>query len=435
MKYYIFIILLFVVFSRSVLAQNKTSPWKITVGINAIEVDPVGSSSKDTETQISPNVSYLEVSRYLGAGFSLDLAGSLNSLERTSGAEDLYYGIDLGTSLSANQIIDLGKFEPTVRLGVGLSGGLSGFSSLGDDFFNVYGGLGLNYWLNDAVALTLRSTVKSYIKEFDDLVGNGDGGLGHLQHAAGLSFAFGKENDADKDGVSDEEDACPDVPGIESQNGCPDDDGDGIRNNIDDCPLTAGTAALNGCPDADGDGIKDADDRCPNNAGAASLKGCPDADGDGIADANDECPREAGLSSNNGCPEAVPETPKKPEVKIPEYPLSLLNGFTIYFDSDKHDTDSLYDLKRSLSTVINVLTANSETNVTIEGHTDSTGSATYNKSLSEKRAKYVKKHLIGGGINASRLSTKSFGETSPMATNTTKEGRAANRRVVIKVKK
>lgn len=434
MKYYIFIILLFVVFSKSVLAQNKTSPWKITVGINAIEVDPVGSSSKDTETQISPNVSYLEVSRYLGAGFSLDLAGSLNSLERTSGAEDLYYGIDLGTSLSANQIIDLGKFEPTVRLGVGLSGGLSGFSSLGDDFFNVYGGLGLNYWLNDAVALTLRSTVKSYIKEFDDLVGNGDGGLGHLQHAAGLSFAFGKENDADKDGVSDEEDACPDVPGIESQNGCPDDDGDGIRNNIDDCPLTAGTAALNGCPDADGDGIKDADDRCPNNAGAASLKGCPDADGDGIADANDECPREAGLSSNNGCPEAVPETPKKPEVKIPEYPLSLLNGFTIYFDSDKHDTDSLYDLKRSLSTVINVLTANSETNVTIEGHTDSTGSATYNKSLSEKRAKYVKKHLIDGGINASRLSTKSFGETSPMATNTTKEGRAANRRVVIKVK-
>lgn len=407
MKYYIFIILLFVVFSRSVLAQNKTSPWKITVGINAIEVDPVGSSSKGTETQISPNVSYLEVSRYLGAGFSLDLAGSLNSLERTSGAEDLYYGIDLGTSLSANQIIDLGKFEPTVRLGVGLSGGLSGFSSLGDDFFNVYGGLGLNYWLNDAVALTLRSTVKSYIKEFDDLVGNGDGGLGHLQHAAGLSFAFGKENDADKDGVSDEEDVCPDVPGIESLNGCPDDDGDGIKNNIDDCPLTAGTAALNGCPDADGDGI---------------------------ADANDECPREAGLSSNNGCPEAVPETPKKPEVKIPEYPLSLLNGFTIYFDSDKHDTDSLYDLKRSLSTVINVLTANSETNATIEGHTDSTGSATYNKSLSEKRAKYVKKHLIDGGINASRLSTKSFGETSPMATNTTKEGRAANRRVVIKVK-
>lgn len=433
MKYYISSMLLFVVLSTSAYAQNEANPWKITVGTNAIEVDPVGSSSKDTETQISPNFSYLEVSRYLGAGFSLDLAGSLNNLERTSGAEDLYYGIDLGTSLSANQIIDLGKFEPTLRLGVGLSGGLSGFSPLGDDFFNIYGGLGLNYWFNDAVALTLRSTVKSYVKEFDKLIANGDGGLGHLQHVAGLSFAFGKGNDADKDGVNDDEDACPDVPGLEILSGCPDDDGDGIRNSDDDCPLTAGLATLKGCPDADGDGIKDAEDACPNVAGVASLRGCPDTDGDGIADANDDCPREAGPSSNNGCPEVNPETPKNPEVKMPEYPLSLLNGFTIYFDTDEHNVDSLKELKSSLNTVVNVLTANSGTNVSIEGHTDSTGSATYNKSLSEKRAKYVKKHLKDAGINASRLSTKAFGETMPKASNSTKEGRAANRRVEVKV--
>ena len=386
----------------------------------------------DTETQIASSFSYLEVSRYIGSGFSVDLAGTFNNIDRTSGAEDLYYGIDLGTSLSANQIIDLGKFEPSLRFGVGLSGGLSGFSPNSNDFFNVYGGLGLNYWFNDAVALTLKSTVKSYIKEFDELISNGDGGLGHLQHLVGLSFAFGGDNDKDKDGVSDSDDACPEVAGLESLNGCPDDDGDGIRNSDDDCPLTAGVAAFNGCPDADGDGIKDSDDACPNVAGTAALKGCPDSDRDGIADSKDDCPRKAGPASNNGCPEVVKDNNDREAVSTPEYPLSLMDGFTIYFDTDEHDVDSLYELKRDLKTVVNVLMSHTNTNVSIEGHTDSTGTSSYNKMLSEKRAKFVKKHLVDAGINANRLSTKGFGEAKPKANNSTKEGRASNRRVEVK---
>lgn len=428
MKYHISTIFLALVLSTGAYAQNEANPWKITVGTNAVNLLLKG---KDRKAQISPNFSYLELSRYVGAGFSVDLAGTLNNLDRESGADDLYYGIDLGTSLSANQIVKLGKFEPTLRLGIGLTGGVSGIAANDDHFFVTYAGAGLNYWFNDAVALTLKTTYKVYSRQLDGLIGNDNGGESHFQHLAGLSFALGTGKDADKDGVNDGEDACPDVSGLESLNGCPDDDGDGIRNGDDDCPLTAGLAGLNGCPDTDGDGIKDADDRCPNTAGVASLRGCPDADGDGIADANDDCPREAGPSSNNGCPEVKSEM-KKPEVKTPEYPLSLLNGFTIYFDTDEHNVDSLKGLKSSLNIVVNVLTANSGTNVSIEGHTDSTGSADYNKSLSEKRAKYVKKHLKDAGINASRLSTKAFGETMPKSSNATKEGRAANRRVEVK---
>ncbi|MGB0274442.1 MAG: OmpA family protein [Flavobacteriaceae bacterium] len=427
MKYHVYTMLLCIAFSNHVFSQNENNPWKLTVGTNAVNLLLEG---KDREAQVSPNFSYLEVSRYVGAGFSVDLAGTLNNLDRESGAEDLYYGIDLGTSLSANQIVDLGKFEPTLRAGVGLAGGVSGIAVNDDDFFVTYAGAGLNYWFNDALALTLKTTYKVYSRELDGLIGNDNGGESHFQHLAGLSFAFGGESDSDKDGIKDSEDACPEVAGLESLNGCPDDDGDGIKNSDDDCPMNAGLAALNGCPDSDGDGIKDADDACPSAAGIASLSGCPDRDGDGITDEDDACPTEAGPSSNNGCP--VQENPES-KIEKPKYPLSLLSGFVIYFDTDEHDVDSLSALNSKLSTVVNVLTANAGTNISIEGHTDSTGSSSYNKSLSDKRAKYIKKRLKDAGISASRLSTKAFGEAMPKASNKTKEGRAANRRVEIKV--
>ena len=431
MKYHVFTMLLCIAFSTNSLSQNQDNPWKITVGTNAVNLLLDG---KDRETQVSPNFSHLEVSRYIGGGFSIDLAGTMNSLERESGGDDLYYGIDLGTSLSANQIVDLGKFEPTLRGGIGLAGGVSGIAAYDEDFFVAYAGAGLNYWFNDALALTLKTTYKVYSKDIDGLIGNENGGETHLQHLLGLSFALGGESDSDKDGVKDSEDACPEMAGLESLNGCPDDDSDGIRNSDDDCPMTAGLAALNGCPDADGDGIKDADDACPNEAGVASLGGCPDTDSDGIADKDDKCPREAGPSSNQGCPVAV-EKQEKPKVTMPEYPLSLLSNFVVYFDSDEHDVNSLSALDNKLRTVVNVLNSNAYTDISIEGHTDNTGSSSYNKSLSDKRAKYVMNRLKNAGISATRLSTKSYGESMPKSSNTKKEGRAANRRVEIKVAK
>lgn len=442
MKNYFFTTLTVFLFSASAIAQNDANPWKITVGTNAIVVDPKASTGVNSETQISPNFSYLEVSRYVGSGFSVDLAGTINNLNRDSGQADLYYGLDLGTSLSANQIVDLGKFEPTLRAGVGYTDGLSGFSSESNDFFNVYAGLGLSYWFNDAFALTVKTTAKFYSSELDGLLGNGDGGNRHLQHLVGFSFAFG-DGDTDKDGVKDSLDACPEVAGVESLNGCPDDDGDGIRNSDDDCPLTAGLAALNGCPDADGDGVKDSEDACPNVAGLAALNGCPDADGDGITDADDACPNAAGSKALNGCPDAdgdgvADKDDKCPAVAgpaanngCPEFPLSLLADYDINFELEKYNIDS-EDVQR-LSTVLKVLLANSGANISIEGHADNTGEESYNNPLSNNRASSIKDYLVNLGIDANRLSTKAFGESMPKASNSTKEGRAINRRVEFKV--
>ena len=122
--------------------------------------------------------------------------------------------------------------------------------------------------------------------------------------SATLAYRFGSV-DSDKDGVPDERDKCPKVPGIKSLDGCPDSDLDGVVDGRDDCPYEKGIAKLKGCPDRDNDGIADKDDSCPDEAGLAILSGCPekDADGDGIKDGEDECPNEAGIAAFNGCPD------------------------------------------------------------------------------------------------------------------------------------
>jgi OOP family OmpA-OmpF porin len=68
----------------------------------------------------------------------------------------------------------------------------------------------------------------------------------------------------------------------------------------------------------------------------------------------------------------------------------------------------------------------------VEGHTDSTGADAYNQALSERRANAVLKYLVDAGVPAARLSARGFGESEPVADNDTAEGRAQNRRVVLR---
>lgn len=124
----------------------------------------------------------------------------------------------------------------------------------------------------------------------------------YVTFALGFATGFGKP-DQDKDGIFDEDDACPTEPGPESTMGCPDGDGDGVADKDDACPQVAGLATLMGCPDGDGDGVADKDDDCPTEAGLKDLAGCPDGDGDGVADKDDKCPTEAGVAALMGCPD------------------------------------------------------------------------------------------------------------------------------------
>ncbi|MBQ0151670.1 MAG: OmpA family protein [Chryseobacterium sp.] len=94
------------------------------------------------------------------------------------------------------------------------------------------------------------------------------------------------------------------------------------------------------------------------------------------------------------------------------------------------DSSNLTELaKGNLDKLVDVLKNNPDTNINIYGHTDSKGSDEYNQSLSERRATSVKSYLASKGIASSRMFAKGEGESMPVATNDTDEGRAKNRRV------
>jgi OOP family OmpA-OmpF porin len=100
----------------------------------------------------------------------------------------------------------------------------------------------------------------------------------------------------------------------------------------------------------------------------------------------------------------------------------------VEFDTDKSIVKDKYrdDIKR----VADFMKEHPHTKTTIEGHTDSVASDAYNQKLSERRANSVREYLIKEfGIDASRLSHKGYGESRPIATNDTEEGRQKNRRV------
>lgn len=227
--------------------------------------------------------------------------------------------------------------------------------------------------------------------------------------------------DSDNDGIEDTNDKCPNVAGLEKFAGCPDSDGDGIEDAKDKCPNVAGLEEFAGCPDSDGDGIEDAKDECPNKVGTAAFNGCPDTDGDGIADNKDKCPKVAGVASNNGCPEV-----KAAVKKIFE---KALQG--IQFETGK--TTIKKTSNSILDQVAKIMNENPTYKLAIAGHTDNVGNADKNLELSKGHAAAVKQYIVAKGVAADRMTSDGFGDTQPVADNTTTEGKAKNRRVEFKV--
>ena len=218
--------------------------------------------------------------------------------------------------------------------------------------------------------------------------------------------------DRDKDGIYDKDDACPDEPGVKSddptKNGCP--------------PPP---------PDRDGDGILDKDDACPDLKGVKSddptQNGCPpDTDGDGIRDDVDACPYEKGKPDpdpqKNGCPTSVRVTDQ--EIIILEQVQFKTGSAVILKASD----DLLFQVSVVLAEHPEIV------KLEVQGHTDNRGGKKYNKKLSEKRAAAVVKWLVKkGSVDAGRLSSQGYGMEEPLTDNDTAEGRQKNRRVQFKI--
>lgn len=132
-----------------------------------------------------------------------------------------------------------------------------------------------------------------------------------------------------------------------------------------------------------------------------------DSDGDGVPDNLDKCPN----------------TPKG--AKVNTFGCWVLED--VLFDFDKYNIKSQYH--QFLDEAAAVFQKNPSLKVVVEGHTDNIGPAAYNMRLSLKRAHSVMNYLISKGIAKDRLSAKGYGFTRPISTNTTRSGRALNRRV------
>lgn len=184
--------------------------------------------------------------------------------------------------------------------------------------------------------------------------------------------------------------------------------------------------------DSDGDGVMDDVDQCPGTPRGVVVdsRGCPlpppvarvvpppkDSDGDGVLDDVDNCPRTpAGMRVDaNGC-----------AIKAAVVVLHDIN-----FELDKARLTAT--AKASLDNIVAGLKGQPSMKLEIDGHTDATGSDAHNLKLSKARAAAARDYLIEQGIDGSRLKSEGFGESKPMTSNKTREGRAQNRRVEFKV--
>lgn len=361
----------------------------------------IGIQGFDNDRQIKDaGVISLGLERQFSKKWGAEIFYMDSSPDGKNGSGDIdltQYGID-GLYYFDTDDSESKKLQPYAAAGIGHAE-FDGNQAT-DDETQLRGGLGLRYLLNEHWALKADARL-IYSEEAN--------ALDHL-YSVGLSYAFKPQRkkaavvatapvvaaDGDNDGVIDANDNCPSTPAgvLVDSNGCAlDSDGDGVANYKDNCQGTVANA--------------------PVDAAGCAL----DSDNDGVADYQDNCPATpAGRQvDESGCKYVLNKTE---EVTLKINFASNSNVVTDYH---------FIEIKK----VALFMKKYSDVNTVIEGHTDDRGADNYNTALSQGRAEAVRDILINRyGIAANRVSALGYGESRPIASNDTKKGRLANRRVV-----
>lgn len=329
------------------------------------------------------------------------------------------FGVGVDLQLVMNRD---GRFSPYLFAGLGyMETDRAGFSREDGGMYSAGAGFLADIFGSSDVALRAE-----YRHRVDDALSPS---LGDNIFSLGLQIPFGAQQarfvDSDNDGVEDAMDRCANTPiGTPvDEYGCElDSDRDGIADSLDECPNTRGGARVNarGCePDDDGDGVPDALDNCPGTVRGAEVdaSGCElDSDGDGVVDRLDRCPDTAA-----GVQVDVAGCEIEEEISLP--------GVNFESNSDR----LLAGAEQVLDDAAATLVKNPTINVEVAGHTDSDGTAAYNESLSERRARTVRDYLATRGVDMNRMTVRGYGEAEPIADNSTAAGKAQNRRVVLRI--
>ncbi len=233
----------------------------------------------------------------------------------------------------------------------------------------------------------------------------------------------------------------PDEPDAQIIITQPDSDGDQIPDEMDDCPDTPQGAVINarGCEhDTDKDGVPNSHDACPGTPAGSAVgsDGCQiDSDSDGVIDDIDQCPNSPagaavmadGCALRNDC--RIPSPGQKIDAQGCATGAVILKG--VAFETGSADLTSA--AKAVLDDVATAIGAADGIRIEVAGYTDNVGDDQYNEKLSQLRANAVKIYLQRKGVDSKVLIAKGYGETRPLASNETEEGRANNRRVELRV--
>lgn len=351
-------------------AMADASDWYLSAGGSYINSDERRSNDNDLS-------GYFGLGRYIGEKFGIELDYNDYSFDLGSGAGD----VDIDGFMLTGRYYFIGNdtMSPFLGLGVGRLDHDTAFTS--NDEFAMDLGFGVEApfarrWAGRAeIVYRLDSdntSINSNEDDFDDWMLN-----------FGLTYAFG-----DRSGMTETVAAA--------------------------APVAPATDT-----DSDNDGVMDRNDRCPNTPAGVQVDayGCPlDSDNDGVADYKDDCPNTpaGNIVDDKGCNKVM---------------LVELTG--VHFDFDKATLTT--EAKSILDSGVAKLKEFDHINISIAGHTDSIGSDSYNKGLSDRRAKAVHDYMMSQGIAAMRMQWAGYGENSPVASNDTEEGRARNRRVELKI--
>jgi outer membrane protein OmpA-like peptidoglycan-associated protein len=230
--------------------------------------------------------------------------------------------------------------------------------------------------------------------------------------------------DTDGDGLTD----CEEIKTYHTDPLKVDTDGDGCTDGEE--VLTYHTDPLN--QDTDGDGLTDCEEVKTYHTDPLKV----DTDGDGLSDGDEVLKYKTDPlkmdTDDGGMPDGkeiqLGLNPLDPSDDIPIIKVGeriILEG--VNFETAK--TILLPAARQILDQVATSLLSNPTAEVAIHGHTDNVGGAKYNMQLSLGRANAVREYLVTKGIEASRITTKGFGFTKPVADNSTPDGRAKNRRI------